>query len=73
MTFYLLACKEMATRMKKLLDLDGSFSLRVSSAAFVNGTVSTGILMVNNNIVAFVCMVNSFLTVYTEASVSKPL
>ena len=69
----LLAYKEMAIIMNKLLDLDGSSSLRVSSAAFVNGTISTGILMVNNNIIAFFCRVNSFLTVHTEACVSKPL
>ena len=73
MAFFLLACKEMATRMKKLLDLGGSSSLRVSSAAFVNGTVSTVILMMSNNIIAFFCRVNSFLTVHTEACVSKPL
>ena len=73
MAFFLLAYKEMAIRMNKLLDLDGSSSLGVSSAAFVNGTISTGILMVNSNIIAFFCMVNSFLTVYTEVCVLKPL
>ena len=49
----------MATRMKKLLDLDGSSLLQVSSAAFVNGTVSTGILMVSNNIIAFLNQVHT--------------
>ena len=42
MAIFLLASEEMAIRVKKV-DLDGSSSHRISSAGFVNGTVSTGI------------------------------
>ena len=39
MADFLLACKEMATRMKKTFDFDGSSSLQGLSAAFANGSV----------------------------------
>ena len=42
MAIFLLVCKEMVTRMKKL-DLDGSSSPRALSADFTIGTVLTEI------------------------------
>ena len=49
MAIFLLACKEMVTRVKKL-DLDGSSSLRVLSAGFTK-----------NNILAFFCRLIRFI------------
>ena len=43
MAIFPLACKEMATRVKKFFDLDGFSSLLVSLADYANGTVSMGI------------------------------
>ena len=74
MAIFLLACKEMATRMKKL-DLDGSSSLQALSADFIIGANFNGNLMVSNNILAFFCRLIKFYftTVYTEVCISKPL